>query len=263
MSAHVLVYGGSGALGRAIVSHFRQAKWTVTSVDFRANEEASNNIVLIPNQPLEKAGSDLLGSVASLLSGVKLDAVLNVAGGWAGGNLQDAELFKVVSLMQAQSVDTSVIAARLAALHLKEGGLLTLVGANAALGPTSGMCTISSNLQQRREVAYPQEPKLLDYSRDADAIEELLVVGLGLGVELVDIGVRTGEAPNGKAMTFMHVWPDWGDLLPHAPITIKCIEAAAMALGDTTDMSTLAIKVPDAQSKADRYFAPAIYTDPP
>ena len=62
----------------------------MTSVDFRANEEASNNILLLSNLPLEQAGADILGKVDSVLSGVKLDAILNVAGGWAGGNLQDA-----------------------------------------------------------------------------------------------------------------------------------------------------------------------------
>ncbi|KAJ3036646.1 hypothetical protein HDV00_002470 [Rhizophlyctis rosea] len=138
-TSHVLVYGGSGALGRAIVTYFRNAKWTVTSIDFRANEEATNNVLLTPNLPLEKAGLDVLGKVGDALSGQRLDAILNVAGGWAGGNLRDNDIFKTVALMQAQTVDSSVIAARLAALHLREGGLLTLVGALAATGPTPGM----------------------------------------------------------------------------------------------------------------------------
>lgn len=50
----------------------------------------------------------------------KLDAVVNVAGGWAGGILTDETLYKNVGVMLSQSVNTSVITARLAAKHLKE-----------------------------------------------------------------------------------------------------------------------------------------------
>lgn len=41
-------------------------------------------------------------------------------------------------MMWKQSVWTSTISSHLAALHLKEGGLLTLAGANAALSGTGG-----------------------------------------------------------------------------------------------------------------------------
>jgi len=41
--------------------------------------------------------------------------------------------------MWKQSVWTSTICSHLATKHLREGGLLTLAGAKAALGPTAGM----------------------------------------------------------------------------------------------------------------------------
>lgn len=69
----------------------------------------------------------------------KLDAIICVAGGWAGGNAASADLVKSADLMVKQSVWTSVLSARLASLHLRSGGLLVLTGAKPALGGTPGM----------------------------------------------------------------------------------------------------------------------------
>lgn len=44
--------------------------------------------------------------------------------------------------MWKQSVWTSLIAAKLASLHLKEGGLVALTGAKAALEGTPGIISI-------------------------------------------------------------------------------------------------------------------------
>lgn len=79
----VLVYGGCGALGRSIVAKFAAASWSVTSVDFVENADANHNIVL------EKS-ANVAGMAASIESriaaGPSLNAIINVAGGWAGGN---------------------------------------------------------------------------------------------------------------------------------------------------------------------------------
>ncbi|ELK28475.1 Dihydropteridine reductase [Myotis davidii] len=71
--------------------------------------------------------------VGKLLGEEKVDAVLCVAGGWAGGNAKSKSLFKNCDLMWKQSMWASTISRHLATKHLKEGGLLTLVGAKAAL----------------------------------------------------------------------------------------------------------------------------------
>ncbi|KAI9202450.1 uncharacterized protein BJ171DRAFT_514085 [Polychytrium aggregatum] len=141
MSRSLLVYGGSGALGRALVAHFRSLNYNVTSVDFRENEEADANVVISREDgaaELQVAGPRIASAVAASLGTMKVDAILNVAGGWAGGNILDEDLYKNVSLMLSQSVNSSVIASRIAAAHLKEGGLLTLVGAGAAVSGTPG-----------------------------------------------------------------------------------------------------------------------------
>ncbi|KAJ3168094.1 hypothetical protein HK101_011683 [Irineochytrium annulatum] len=137
--SHALVYGGSGQLGRHIVSVFKEAKWTVTSVDFRANEEANNNIVLSQDLDFEATGKKVDKDLTGITGGKKIDAIMNVAGGWAGGNLLADDLYKNVSLMITQSVNSSVISAKVAAHHLKDGGLLVLTGASAATEGTPGM----------------------------------------------------------------------------------------------------------------------------
>ncbi len=52
--------------------------------------------------------------------------------GWAGGSIKDENVFDTLDLMMNQSLSTSIIAAKLAALYLGKNGLLVLTGA--------GMC---------------------------------------------------------------------------------------------------------------------------
>lgn len=81
----------------------------------------------------------MTASVKVLIPGQKVDAILCVAGGWAGGNATNADCVKNTELMVKQSLWSSVIAAKLAAEFLNEGGFLGLTGAKAALEPTPGM----------------------------------------------------------------------------------------------------------------------------
>ncbi|KAJ3183193.1 hypothetical protein HDU85_002219 [Gaertneriomyces sp. JEL0708] len=142
MMQNVLVYGGSGALGRQIVSHFRRAQWAVTSVDISPNSEAHHNIVLDTQQSsrLPMCGEEVQQKLYQLhnTKQPKLAAIINAAGGWAGGSLADADLYRNSELMFSQSVNTSLISAKLAANHLESGGLLALVGAAGAVDPTPG-----------------------------------------------------------------------------------------------------------------------------
>lgn len=136
----VLVYGGRGALGQSVVRLFRSQNpaWNVISVDLFENSDAHHSIKL----SRDAAWHEQANSVDTELSNIfgnrneKLDAVLCVAGGWAGGNLLDPDLFKNTELMWKVSVQTSILAAHIAAKYMKPGGLLVLPGAASALGPT-------------------------------------------------------------------------------------------------------------------------------
>lgn len=80
----------------------------------------------------------MLKAVGDVLKDTKLDAVICVAGGWAGGNASK-DLAKNTDLMIKQSVWSSTISAAVASQFLKEGGVLTLTGAKPALAATPGM----------------------------------------------------------------------------------------------------------------------------
>ena len=72
-------------------------------------------------------------SLKQLTSENKFDAILNVAGGWAGGNASLDQFLANSNLMWSQSVCSSLITASLASRYLKESGVLTLCGAAASL----------------------------------------------------------------------------------------------------------------------------------
>ncbi|KAF4527449.1 hypothetical protein B566_EDAN015782 [Ephemera danica] len=143
----VVIYGGRGALGASCVAHFKANDWLepftsnnwVGSIDLASNDQADANVLVQPGDSWGDQESTVLSRVSELLGGEKLDAVICVAGGWAGGNAASADLVKNSDLMWRQSVWSSVIAASVAAKHLREGGVLSLPGAKPALGPTPGM----------------------------------------------------------------------------------------------------------------------------
>lgn len=138
-AGRLLVYGGRGALGSACVQHFRARDWWVASIDLAENAEASANIVVKMSDSFIEQADQVTQDVEKLLGEKKVDAILCVAGGWAGGSAKAKSLYKNSDLMWKQSVWTSTISSHLATKHLKEGGLLTLTGAKAALAGTPGM----------------------------------------------------------------------------------------------------------------------------
>ncbi|XP_067456015.1 quinoid dihydropteridine reductase a [Thunnus thynnus] len=135
----VIVYGGRGALGSKCVQHFKSKGWWVANIDMAANDEANENVIVKLTESFSEQAGQVTADVARLLGEQKVDAILCVAGGWAGGNCSSKDLYKNTDLMWKQSVWTSTISSHLAALHLKTGGLLTLSGAKAALSGTGGM----------------------------------------------------------------------------------------------------------------------------
>ncbi|XP_029971598.1 quinoid dihydropteridine reductase a [Salarias fasciatus] len=135
----VIVYGGRGALGSQCVQHFKSRGWWVASIDIGTNEEANENVLVKLSESFPEQAGQVTTDVAQLLGENKVDAILCVAGGWAGGSCSSKDLYKNSDLMWKQSVWTSTISSHLAALHLKPGGLLTLAGAKAAQSGTAGM----------------------------------------------------------------------------------------------------------------------------
>uniref|UniRef100_A0A6G1S8A3 Dihydropteridine reductase n=1 Tax=Aceria tosichella TaxID=561515 RepID=A0A6G1S8A3_9ACAR len=144
MSQRVIVYGGKGALGSATVSAFKKLKWWVLAIDLEKNgpHPEADNRILIKSQHVESLidqERQVLQEAQEALEGNKVDAIICVAGGWAGGNATSEDLVKNTDLMLKQSVWPSIISTRLAGLHLSEDGLVVLTGAKPALEGTPNM----------------------------------------------------------------------------------------------------------------------------
>ncbi|XP_015191178.1 PREDICTED: dihydropteridine reductase isoform X2 [Polistes dominula] len=105
----------------------------------KPNEDADANIVLKATRNWEEQESDILSELKKILNEEKVDGVICVAGGWAGGNASSTDFIKNNDLMWKQSVWSSAIAAEIASHYLKTGGFLALTGAKAALEGTPGM----------------------------------------------------------------------------------------------------------------------------
>jgi hypothetical protein len=58
----------------------------VGSIDLFANEDADANVVVAPSESWIDQETTIRGKIDELVGENKLDAVLCVAGGWAGGN---------------------------------------------------------------------------------------------------------------------------------------------------------------------------------
>ncbi|CAH2235361.1 dihydropteridine reductase [Pararge aegeria] len=137
-SGRIVVYGGRGALGAACVNHFKKANYWVASVDLNPNDSADVNITVPKDASWVQQEEYVVNELGAALQGQKVNAVICVAGGWAGGNAAK-DLSKQAELMWRQSVWSSTIAATVAAKYLSPGGLIALTGAKAALEGTPGM----------------------------------------------------------------------------------------------------------------------------
>ena len=140
MPGKVVVYGGRGGLGLVVVKHLRGLGYWVLSVDIAENEGADSNVLVDPAADwAEQERAVLAGVAAALPAGPSLQAVISVAGGWAGGRVDSQDWIRNADMMWKQSVMSSSIAASLASRHLVEGGLLVLPGARPATAATPGM----------------------------------------------------------------------------------------------------------------------------
>jgi len=139
MVGKVIVYGGRGGLGVVVVDHFKSLDYWVLSVDVVANEAADANVLVDLGVGWAEQEQGVCQGVGAALGGGGVEAVINMAGGWAGGNASNADWVKNADLMWKQSVWSSAISATLSARHLCPGGLLVLPGAKPCVGGTPGM----------------------------------------------------------------------------------------------------------------------------
>ena len=119
----VLIVGGNGALGRAMVGCFRDT-WEVTSVDLEANPEAHRNSLFNPTLSFDRqAAAFVQDSVA------KFEVIICVAGGFESGSIDDPSVFEQVDRMLHANLHPALFSSHLASHLLSSSGLLLLTGA--------------------------------------------------------------------------------------------------------------------------------------
>ena len=142
MAGRVLVLGSGGQLGRKICSTFATRKWLTFGADVHfPSTPATLPMVQIDlaNIRLEDQARYLLSTLRShqeLVARGHLDAIVNVAGGFAMGKADEEDVLSTTKAMVESSVYSSVAAAHVACHTLRAGGLIILPGAAAALSPT-------------------------------------------------------------------------------------------------------------------------------
>eukprot|EP01111_Echinosteliopsis_oligospora_P014253 TRINITY_DN5331_c0_g1_i1.p1 TRINITY_DN5331_c0_g1~~TRINITY_DN5331_c0_g1_i1.p1 ORF type:complete len:262 (-),score=91.89 TRINITY_DN5331_c0_g1_i1:262-969(-) len=132
----ILVYGGCGALGSAVVTSFKSNGWETVSVDFSASPHATHSVVIAGS------GKDDISRVIEELqkkSITAIDTLVCVAGGWNGGSIEKDDIFATTEKMWQFNVQSAVAASHVASKTLTEGGMLVLTGAYAAINSTPGM----------------------------------------------------------------------------------------------------------------------------
>jgi NAD(P)-dependent dehydrogenase (short-subunit alcohol dehydrogenase family) len=145
----VIVTGGTGALGRAVVGELVAAGSRVAVPFRRAAEWASLRATLAPGgeTPLFGLEADLadLAAARSFVDAAVarlggLDGLALVAGGWAGGARLDAAPEAEFDLMMQTNLGTVVHMCRAALPHLRRGGgSIVAVGSRAAETGGAGM----------------------------------------------------------------------------------------------------------------------------
>eukprot|EP00002_Diphylleia_rotans_P019353 TRINITY_DN3748_c0_g1_i1.p1 TRINITY_DN3748_c0_g1~~TRINITY_DN3748_c0_g1_i1.p1 ORF type:complete len:194 (+),score=26.43 TRINITY_DN3748_c0_g1_i1:64-645(+) len=133
---HVVIVGASGELGTAVSSAFIKEGHNVYGISSRP----SHTSVHIPlNQALSYAESSK-GAFDELSKHIeKVDAVICLAGGWAGGSAGDEGVFESLEKMYQANMRSALLAAHIATRLLKKDGLLVMTGSAAAMSPTPSM----------------------------------------------------------------------------------------------------------------------------
>lgn len=134
----IVVTGASGALGGAVVDAALAKGARVAAIN-RSQAPARADVLSFGGVDLSDAAQAQAAFAGVRAAAGRIDALLNIAGGFAWSTLadSDAELWR---RMQRINLDTAANACRAAAPHLIEaGGAIVNVGALSALQAGAGM----------------------------------------------------------------------------------------------------------------------------
>jgi NAD(P)-dependent dehydrogenase (short-subunit alcohol dehydrogenase family) len=139
-----VVTGASGALGSAVVERFRDAGATVAAVD--VVEPSDDDALLDPDADTHFYGADLTDedAVAGVVEEIvadhgRIDALLNVAGTWRGGQPIEETDLEEYRLLVDVNLTSAFLTSKHALSHLRETeGAICSVSARSSLEGGSG-----------------------------------------------------------------------------------------------------------------------------
>lgn len=135
----IVVTGGHGALGRAVVEAARADGLKVAIIDHGTGHPVPEGVLELGGVDLTDAASAHKAIDAVVAHFGRLDALLNIAGGFTWQTTDDAD--PAWDRMYALNVKTALNASRAALPHLKgsDEGRIVNVGANGGLKAAAGM----------------------------------------------------------------------------------------------------------------------------
>jgi NAD(P)-dependent dehydrogenase (short-subunit alcohol dehydrogenase family) len=135
----IAITGGHGVLGRAVVEAALADGLRVAVIDHASGQSAPDGVLELGGVDLTDANAAKTAIDAVVAHFGRLDALLNIAGGFVWQTTDDAE--PAWATMFALNLTTALNASRAALPHLKASaeGRIVNVGANAALKSAAGM----------------------------------------------------------------------------------------------------------------------------
>ncbi len=135
----IAITGGHGVLGRALVEAALADGLRVAVIDHASGQSAPDGVLELGGVDLTDANAAKTAIDAVVAHFGRLDALLNIAGGFVWQTTDDAE--PAWAKMFALNLTTALNASRAALPHLKASaeGRIVNVGANAALKSAAGM----------------------------------------------------------------------------------------------------------------------------
>ena len=140
----VIVTGGLGALGRAVVSELAGRGMQVAVVDVVQPQGDQGDAFIVGGVDLtdEAAVARAYQAIADKLGGI--DGLVNIAGGFLWETVVDGSLDSW-DRMHAMNLRTAVVSSKAALAHIGEGGAIVNIGANAANKVAMGMAPYAAS----------------------------------------------------------------------------------------------------------------------
>merc|ERR1711935_13714 len=138
MMKRAFVMGCNGVLGRSIVKHLNaRGGWHIIGADVSTAVAENKDLEYLTLTADSSNWADEVSQTVEKLP--ELDLVVNVAGGWAGGDIASSETLLNVEEMWRMNMLSSLAAAHVGSRCVKSDGLVVLTGALGAMDETPSM----------------------------------------------------------------------------------------------------------------------------